>query len=139
MTEQILDMRFIRYLNLFSKLTKVRSKNCFFYNQFLIFAVPPALVSKSIGEQGKNVKKLSEIIGKRIKVVALPGSLEDAESFISNIVSPVQFKSLEISKDEIIITASRQSKAALIGRNKIRLQELAKIVKEFFGKNLKIV
>ena len=139
MSPQILDMRFIRYLNLFSKLTKVRSKNCFFYNQFLIFAVPPALVSKSIGEQGKNVKKLSEILGKRIKIVALPGSLEDAESFISNIVSPVQFKSLEISKDDIIITASRQSKAALIGRNKVRLQELAKIVREFFGKNLKIV
>ena len=139
MSSQILDMRFIRYLNLFSKLTKVRSKNCFFYNQFLIFAVPSALVSKAIGEQGKNVKKLSEIIGRRIKVVALPRGLEDAESFISNIVSPVQFKSLEISQDEIIITASRQSKAALIGRNKVRLQELAKIVREFFGKNLRIV
>ena len=139
MTVQTLDMRLIRYLNLFSKMTKVRSKNCFFYNNNLVFAVPATLVSKSIGESGKNVKKLAEVIGKRVKVVALPESVEDAERFISDIIDPIQFKSLEVSQDEIIITASRQSKAALIGRNRVRYDELAKVIKEFFGKNLRIV
>ncbi len=137
--KQTLDMRFIRYLNLFERVMGVRSKNCFFYNNYVIFAVPSSLVSKAIGEKGKNVKKLMPILGKKIKIVALPKSIEDTERFISEIVGPVQFKNLEITQKEIIISASKQSKAALIGRNKVRFNELKKIINEFFGKDLKII
>jgi len=136
---KILDMRFIRYLNLFGKITGVQTKNCFMYNNFVIFAVPGELISKAIGKDGKNVKKLVPIIGKKIKIIALPGSIEDAEKFISQIVAPSTFKSLEITENEIIISGSTQDKAALIGRNKVRLLELKKIIQSFFGKELKIV
>jgi len=138
MKTQTLDMRFIRYLNLFAKITGVRSKSCFFHNNWIVFAVPGPFISKSIGEKGKNVKKLSSIIGSKIKIVAVPNDLSDAEKFISDIIAPNTFKSLEVTPDEIIITASRQSKATLIGRNKVRLLELEKIVKESFGKSLRI-
>jgi len=137
--KQTLDMRFIRYLNLFERVMGIRSKNCFFYNNYVIFAVPRSLVSKAIGEKGKNVKKLIPMLGKKIKIVALPKSIEDTERFISEIVDPVQFKNLEVTQKEIIITAGKQSKAALIGRNKVRFNELKKIVEEFFGKDLKII
>lgn len=136
---QTLDMKFIRYLNLFGKITGVRIKNCFFYNNYIVFAVPPILVSKVIGPQGSNIKKLAIILQRKIKIVALPASIEEAERFISDIVAPVEFKTLEITENEIIITAPRQSKASLIGRNKVRLEELKKIVEEFFGKKLRIV
>lgn len=136
---QTLDMRFIRYLNLFEKITNVRSKNCFFYNNFVIFAVPSKFVSKSIGSGGRNVKKLSLIMQRKVKIVSLPETIEDAERFITAIVSPIEFKSLEISQNEIIITANRQGKAALIGRDKVRFQELNKVTEEYFGKKLKII
>ena len=45
---------------------------------------------------------------------------------------------IQISKDEIILTAWRQSKAALIGRNKRRLMEMKKIIGDFFGRDFKI-
>ena len=137
--KQTLDMRLIRYLNLFERVMGVRSKNCFFYNNYVVFAVPSSLVSKAIGEKGKNVKKLIPLLGKKIKIVSLPKNIEDAERFISEIVEPVQFKNLEVTQKEIIITAGKQSKAALIGRNKIRFKELKKVVNEFFGKDLKII
>jgi len=137
--KQTLDMRLIRYLNLFERVMGVRSKNCFFYNNYVVFAVPSSLVSKAIGEKGKNVKKLITLLGKKIKIVSLPKNIEDAERFISEIVEPVQFKNLEVTQKEIIITAGKQSKAALIGRNKIRFKELKKVVNEFFGKDLKII
>jgi len=136
---QTLDMRVIRYLNLFEKITRVRTNNCFFYNNFIIFAVPFFSVSKAIGEEGRNVKKLVPIVGKKIKIVCLPESIKDARKFISEVVSPLSFNSFGISGEEIIISANRQNKASLIGRNKVRLMELQKIVKEVFGKNLKIV
>lgn len=134
-----LDMRFIRYLNLFEKITKLRIKDCFFYNNAMIFVVPTVFVSKAIGEGGKNVKKLSQILGKRVKIVTLPHDINDAEKFISDIINPVKFKSLEIADNEIIINAGRESKAALIGRNKIRLKEMKMIVKQYFGKELRII
>ena len=46
---------------------------------------------------------------------------------------------VEVFRDEIVINSNKQSKAALIGRDKVRLIELSKIIKDFFGKSLKIV
>ena len=134
-----LDMCSIRQLNLFERITGVRTKTCFSYNNAVIFAVPFAFVSKAIGREGKNVKKLVSIIGKKIKIVSLPRGIGDARKFISDIVAPNTFRNLEINDKEIIISASMQSKASLIGRNKARLQELEKIVREVFGAGLRVV
>jgi len=134
-----LDMRVIRYLNLFNKITKVRTKNCFLYNNTVIFSVDKNKVSKAIGKEGINVKKISEIIKKKIKVIMLPKDINDAEKFISEIISPFSFKSLEIKDNQITINAGRQSKAALIGRGKARLKEMQDIIKQYFGKELKVV
>jgi len=139
MTLQTLDMRFIRYLNLFEKITRISTRYCFFYNNCIVFAVPRKLISKAVGEAGRNVRRLSEIIGRKVKIIATPENIADAGKFISDIISPIMFKTLEITEKEIIISGNKQSKATMIGRNKVRLIELEKIVKEFFGKELKIV
>ncbi len=134
-----INMQDIMYLNLFGKITRVNTRFCFNYNNMIIFCVPKTLVSKAIGEGGKNVKKINEILRKRIKIIPSPLSVQNAKNFIGNIVSPVIFKDLEITDDEIILTAGSQSKAALIGRNKRRFLEMQKIVKDFFGKEYRIV
>jgi len=134
-----IDMQHMRYLNLFEKITRIRTRYCFKYNEMIMFAIPSNLILRSLGKNGENVKKLRGILRKRIKVVALPHDIEDAKYFIKNVVSPVEFKDLEIKDNEIIVTAGRNSKAALIGRNKRRLHEMQKIVGDFFGKEFKIV
>lgn len=134
-----IDMQHMRYLNLFGKITKVNTRFCFNYNNAIMFGVPRRFVFKSIGQNAENLKKINHIIGKRIKVVALPHGVEDAKYFIKNIVSPVEFKDLEVKEYEIILTAGSQSKAALIGRNKRRLHEMQKIVHDFFGKDFRVV
>ena len=134
-----IDMQDMRYLNLFGKITKVSTRFCFKYNEAIVFCVPKKLISRAIGEGGKNIKQMNEILRKRIKVVAIPKGIQDAKSFIQAIVSPVNFKDLEVTPEEIILTAGSQSKAALIGRNKRRLLEMKRIVKDFFGKEFRIV
>lgn len=133
-----INMQDMRYLNLFSKTAGVSTRYCFKHNDFIIFAVPRNLVSKAIGEGGKNVKRMSEILGKKIKVVAAPETQNEEKRFIEDIVSPVGFKDIEISAKEVVIIAGSQNKAALIGRNKRRLLELQKIAKDFLGKDLRI-
>jgi len=134
-----INMQDMRYLNLFGKLTQVTTRFCFKYNEMIIFCVPRKLISKSIGKEGRNIKKLSDILRRKIKVIAIPSGIEDAREFIEDIVSPVMFKDLDVKSNEIILTAGSQNKAALLGRNKRRFLELQNIVKDYFGKELKII
>ncbi|MBD3247554.1 hypothetical protein GF378_02955 [Candidatus Pacearchaeota archaeon] len=134
-----IDMQDMRYLNLFRKITGVSTKHVIKYNNMLIFCVPKKMLSKAIGKNARNLKKINSILGKRIKVIPTPKSIEHVKEFIEAIVSPVKFKDLEVKDKEIVLTAGRQSKAALIGRNKRRLHEMQKIIEDFFSKEFRIV
>jgi len=134
-----IDMQLMRYLNLFEKITRVRTNDCFKYNETIFFCVPSPMMSKSIGKNAFNIKKLNEILNKKIKVISVPEGIEDIKIFVQNIVDPVTFKDIEVRGDEVILSASTQSKAALIGRNKRRLQEMQKIIRDFFSKEFKII
>jgi transcription antitermination factor NusA-like protein len=134
-----LDMQDLRYLNLFEKMTGVRTRYCFEYNNAIIFSIPGNLISQCLGPEARNIRRMNEILRKRIKVISIPRNIGDIRSFIGAIVSPVTFKNLEIFPNEIVLTAGIQSKAALIGRNKRRLIEMQKIVKDFFNRDFRIV
>ena|SRR3989344_9263223 len=133
-----IDMQDIRYLNLFERIMKVRTRFCFKYNEAIVFCVPRNQVFMAIGENGRNIKKMGEILGRRIKIVAAPLGPEDAESFIKAVTNPVTFRGFEDKGTEIVISGG-SNKAALIGRNKRRLMEMQKIVKDFFGKDFRII
>ena len=128
-----LDMKFIRYTNLFEKIARIRSNHCFPYNNMIIFAVPKGKVSFAVGKGGENVKKLGETLRRKIKVIEMPNSEESVEKFVVDITSPVEFNKLEIRDNVAVINAGRESKAALIGRGRIREQELASILNKAFG------
>jgi NusA-like KH domain protein len=134
-----ISMEDMRHLNLFDKVTKVKTRFCFKYNNILVFCVPDSLISKAVGDDGKNIHRMREILKKRIRIVPIPRDIRDANRFIENIVSPVTFKNMEINNDEIIISANRQNKAALIGREKRRLKEMQEIVRDFFERDFRIV
>ncbi|MEK6872316.1 MAG: hypothetical protein AABX16_05420 [Nanoarchaeota archaeon] len=130
---KVLDMRSIRYANLFYQVTRIRSTHCFEYNNTIVFAVPRFFVSRAIGENNRNLEKLNQIIGKKIKIIAIPNGKEDLENFVSMLTRPVKFKAIEMKGDEVIIMAGMQSKASLIGKNKTRLNEMENILRQYFG------
>jgi len=139
MKTKTLNLTLIRYLNLFEKITKVRTDSCFIYNNTLFFAVPKGFVYRAVGGHGKNIKDLSQITGKKIKVIEKPESDSDFEKFVIDIISPVQSKGIEINAREVIIKAGKLNYNALIGRDKQKFKELQKIIEEYLGKELKIV
>jgi len=133
-------MQDMRYMNLFEKITGVSTRFCFKYNDFIVFIIPPQMVSKAIGENGKNIRRMSEVLGRRIKVVPSPNGNQDMKKFIENLVSPATFRGIEIGENEIVVaSAGTQSKAALMGRDKKKLHELQKIAKDFLGKELRVI
>ena len=128
-------MQLMRYINLFARTTKVQTTKVFVYNNQVIFAVPKSKVSIAIGKGAINVKKLNDILRKKIKVVAMPSVDDDkgVGNFVGDVVAPVEFNKIEIERDSAVITAGRESKAALIGRGRQREKELASVLKNFFG------
>ncbi len=132
-----IDMQDLRYLNLFEKITRVRTRHCIKYNNALIFCVPEKLMAKAIGENGKNVKKMQGILNRNIKIVPIPDGIEDAEKFIESIVSPITIKNVEVNENEIVVSGGK-NKAVLIGRNKRRLNEMQKILESFFKKDYRV-
>ena len=134
-----INMQDMRHLNLFNKITHVSTRFCFKYNEAIMFCVPMRFVSQAVGEQGRNIKKISEILRKRIKIIPSPRGIEDAKKFIEMVVSPVKFNDLEVTDEQIIITAGSHNKAALIGRNRRRQIEMQGIVQDFFKREFRIV
>jgi transcription antitermination factor NusA-like protein len=68
---KVLDMQFIRYANLFENVTRIKTNHCFEYNHTVIFVVPRKLVMRAIGPNNENLRKLGEIIGKKVNRVCL--------------------------------------------------------------------
>ena len=131
----VINMQMMRYINLFSKTTRVQTTKVFSYNNQIIFVVPKSKVSIAIGRDAVNAKKLNEILRKKIKIIAMPAT-DDNEGigkFIRDIVAPVEFNGIEMRGDSLVVNAGRQSKAALIGRGRQREKEIADVLKNFFG------
>lgn len=119
---------------MFERVTRISPKHCFEYNNMLVFIVPHKFVMMAIGRNNSNLEELSRIFSKRIRVLAEPRDEKDMQNFILTLISPVKFDKLELKDGELTITSGgMESKAMLIGRNKVRLEELKDILKQNFG------
>lgn len=131
---ETIDMQFMRYINLFARISKVSTTKVFSYNNHIVYAVPKNKISIAIGKNAVNVKKLSDILRRKIKIIGMPAVDDDKgiSKFVEDVVAPIEFNKIEINNNSAVITAGRQSKAALIGRNRIREKELGDVLKNFF-------
>ena len=130
-----IDMQMMRYINLFGKISGVPTTRCFNYNNQIVFVVPPSKVSMAIGKGAVNVRKLRDILRRNIRVIAMPSKDNPREigKFVGDVVEPLEFNSVDVKEDIVTINAGKQSKAALIGRNRIREKELGEVIKSYFG------
>jgi len=135
----VIDIQTMRYINLLDTTSRVKTRKCFVYNNAIIFAVPRPFISQAIGPDAVNVKRIQEKLGKKVRIIAEASGTADAERFVKDVVAPVNFKSLEVKDNVLLLTAGSQSKASLIGRNRRREEELNQIVEDTFGMSLKIL
>ncbi|MEI6849813.1 MAG: hypothetical protein WCK29_02125 [archaeon] len=135
----VLDLQIIRYINLLDNASKVKTSKCFTYNNTIFFAVPKSQMSKAIGPNAVNIRRIQDQLEKKVKIIAEPNGVENVGNFIADIVAPVRFVSVDVKDGVINLNAGSQSKAALIGRNRRREDELKQILKDNFNLDLKIL
>lgn len=125
-----LDMETIGYINLFEKITRCHVKDSFPYSDKLLFIVGNGEASKAVGKKGVNIKKLSDMMHKKLKVVEFS---DDPAVFVKSFISPIKAQKIEIKENIVEVTVrGRQEKGLLIGRDKNNLNCLKEIVKKFF-------
>lgn len=134
-----IDMQTMRYINLLDRASHVKTHTCFVYNNTIMFAVPRSMVSKALGPDALNVRRIQDELGKKVRILAAPEGRQDLNEFVGKLIAPVGFKSIEVKGEECIINAGSQHKAALIGRNRRRFEELATVIKDLFSLELKII
>lgn len=127
------DMKKIQYMNMFERTCRVKAKTCFYYDKTIVFVVPRHLVAPAIGRDAVNVRMLASRLSRDIKIIALPESRADIGHFISVVVSPNRFARISLEQDKLIIYSAPRTKALLIGRGKLRLQQLSSALEQFFG------
>ncbi len=145
MVAKTIDMQVMRYINLFGRISRVSTTNCFVYNNTIYFAVPKNQVMFAVGRNGENVKQLSEVLRRKIRIVAEPNEGGDRihalKKFIEEVVAPVEFTSLDLNNDGVLVlSGEREAKAMLIGRDRSKEKELAEVLERNFGvKEFKII
>jgi transcription termination/antitermination protein NusA len=132
-----LDMQLISYLSSFQNITRVSSKDCIDDNGKLIFIVDEILLSKAIGKEGVNVKKLEKSLNRKIKIVGFNPNLLH---FVKNVIYPSKVKEIIQENDIITITAPDTiTRGHLIGRNAQQLRSTESIIKRYFDiKEIKV-
>ncbi len=124
------DALLMQYMALFENITKSGVKDCISTEDFLIFIVNENDAAKAIGKKGVNVKKLQDILKKRIKIVEFN---QDKLIFVKNFIAPLE--SEEINETDNIISIKgkdNKTRGLLIGKNAKNLEQLKGIVKRHF-------
>lgn len=122
----------------FENLTRAKVKECYIdNNKQIIFIVEPGQAGKAIGKNGVNIRKISDKLHKKVKVIEFNS---EAVRFVANAISPL--KSEKIYEEDGVInitTNGPRLKALLIGRDQRNLKELQKLVSKYFDVKVKIL
>lgn len=148
-----LDLRLMGFITTFENITRAKVKDVFFdKNDILVFIVKQGEIGKAIGKKGFNIKKISSVLKKRIKVIEFNNSVD---RFVKNILLPLKVDTEKSvisgatdsnkpvgvfsKKYKVIIKcSSRQDKGIVIGRDKTNLNALKELVSKFFDAEISV-
>ncbi len=129
------NIELLGFINIFEKNTKTKVKDCFLQDESLVFLVDSLEVGKSIGKNGNNIKNISRLLKKKIRVI---GFYNDAVVFIKNILN---IKAEVRKEDNLVIIKcdNTQDRAQIIGRDMKNLRNLKDTVKRYFDVEIKVI
>ena len=130
----------LKLMSLFESITRTRLKDCFVdKNSMLTFIVVNGDIGKAVGKDASNVKKLENMLNRKIKIVEFNS---EVLGFVRNLVYPIRPRNV-VENEGIITIESPDSKSRgmLIGRNAQSLRNFEEIAKKYFSdiKEIKVI
>jgi len=124
----------IKTINFFERITKAKVKSLF-HGDGLIFIVNDWDVGRAVGKGGSNIKKVSGLLKKKIKIV---GFSENPEKFIANLILPAKGKIYIRGKKVIIEGRGPKFKEVVLGERRKNLEVYKEIVLRYFDYELDV-
>ena len=122
-------MDIMNYMSLFETVTGAKLKDCIL-GERLLFIVEEGQMGKAIGKKGINVRKIEDVLKKKVKLVEFSS---DMLQFIRNYIYPLKVNEVKQEQDIVLISApDTNTRSLLIGRDRNNLNELMSIVKRYF-------
>jgi NusA-like KH domain protein len=135
MNKILYDNDLIQVMSLFTTITRVPLKDCYYDETKVTFVIMPGYIRQAIGPNNTNIKKLELRLQKKIRVVEFN---DDIIKFIKNMILPFRVNEIVFSEEGIVVVRSDdvKTKSLIIGKNARNLRALELNVQRYF-QNLK--
>ena len=113
-TKVVFDINVLNIMKTFDNVTHAKLKDCIVEEEKIIFIVSENELSKAIGKNASNVKRLAEILKKKIKIVEFSS---DTLKLIKNFIHPLKADNIYEENGIVVLeSADSKVKGLLIGR-----------------------
>ncbi len=129
MTKITLDKETFRIMGLFQRITHVTPKDAFEYEDYYMFIVGIGTIKKCLGRDNRNIKKLSDILKKKIKLIEHSTILS---KFIKNVLFPSKILDVENKAGDVYVYININQKKTINAKS---LNMLRFVTKRYFDIN----
>jgi|TARA_B100001971_G_C18170625_1_gene526895 N utilization substance protein A len=126
----IYDQKLIQYLTLFENMTRVKVKDVFLKGELVYYVVWKKDLAKAIGPKGMMIKKIENMVKRRLKVVAYSDNVIE---FVKDLLYGFDVEKVEENEGIVKISCKNvKTKGLLIGRERKNLSGLKDIILRYF-------
>jgi N utilization substance protein A len=124
-----------RYIEELRILTKATALDCVIDDRFdrVIYVIRPGDMGLAIGKKGDNIRRLQNVLGKRIEMVEFA---EKPDDFIANIFKPAEVTTVEHPPENGPVNVYVRQKSDLgiaIGKSGCNIEKARVLCKRFYG------
>lgn len=124
-----------RYIEELRILTKSTALDCIIDERFdrVIYVIRPGDMGLAIGKKGDNIKRLQNVLGKRIEMVEYA---ESPDAFIANIFKPAEVTGVEHTPENgpvHVFVRHRNDLGIAIGKAGCNIEKARVLCRRFYG------
>ncbi len=138
MMERNIGFKERRYIEELRILTKATALDCVIDERFerIIYVIKKGDMGLAIGKKGENIRRMQNVLGKRIEMVEYA---EDPHEFLTNIFRPVEIRSIQKDPGTGALLVTIEKKGELgtaIGKKGANIEKARLLMRKFWGAEL---
>ena len=127
-----------RYIEELRILTKATALDCIIDEKYerIVYIIRPGDMGLAIGKKGENIRRMQNVLGKRIEMVEYA---EERDEFIANIFRPVSISSVEKDPETGLLTISLSKRSDLgtaIGKKGANIEKARLLVRKYWAEEI---
>jgi N utilization substance protein A len=127
-----------RYIEELRILTKATALDCIIDEKFerVIYIIRQGDMGLAIGKKGENIRRMQNVLGKRIEMVEYSG---ERDEFIANIFRPVQLARIKKEQESgnlVVYLMKRSDLGTAIGKKGANIEKARLLIRKFWNEEL---